>query len=274
MYEIPPEKCRLDYARQIATLAGTRDPRIERAFAAVPRENFLPPPPWTIISLGTAMQTSELIDIYANVLVSIDRTRGINNGEPALHAAWLDAVSPNPGETVIHVGAGTGYYTAILARLVEPGGHVEAYEYEPDLAAQAARNLHDYTQVKVHPCSAFGRPLPMADVIYVNAGVVAPDIEWLRSLKPKGRLIFPWQPHDGWGPAILVNCRTAGLSAKSLMTVGFISCSGAGEGVRPKLSEAAMASVHSLWLTSGRAPDESAVAVYDKVWFSSTPIAD
>src|SRR3954452_1280292 len=117
------------YAGQVARLAEVRDRRIEQAFASVPREAFLPPSPWTVISLGVATRTSEIADIYDNVLVAIDPERGINNGEPALHAAWIDTVSPQPGETVIHVGAGTGYYTAILALLVQPNGRIEAFEY-------------------------------------------------------------------------------------------------------------------------------------------------
>ncbi len=240
----------------------------------VPRENFLPPPPWTIIALGVATQTRELADIYDNVLVAIDRERGINNGEPALHAAWLDAVGPEPGETVIQVGAGTGYYTAILALLVEPGGHVEAYEYEADLAAQAARNLRGCSNATVRVGSAFGRVLPNADVIYVNAGVVAPDVEWLRALNPDGRLIFPWQPFKGWGPAVLVERLAAGFQATPLMNVGFISCSGVAEetaGLQPP-TEAAVAAVRAIWIRSERPPDGSAIAVYDDVWFSSAEI--
>jgi protein-L-isoaspartate(D-aspartate) O-methyltransferase len=264
------------YAGQIARLADVRDERIERAFATIPREAFLPPPPWTAISMGAALVTRDLAEIYNNVLVAIDPERGINNGEPALHAAWIDAVSPQPGETVIHVGAGTGYYTAILALLVQPNGRVEAFEYEADLAAQAAQNLTACSNVKVHAASAFGRVLPTADVIYVNAGVVAPDVQWLRALDPGGRLIFPWQPHKGWGPALLVTRRAGGLSAQSLMTVGFISCSGTTERISAARlpTEADLAAVRSIWIRSDRSPDSSAVAVYDDVWFSSEEIGD
>jgi len=271
-----PAELRLRYAEQIARLTDLRDGRIERAFAAVPRESFLPPPPWTIISTGIALQTHDVASLYDNVLVAIDRERGINNGEPALHAAWLDAVAPQSGETVIHVGAGMGYYTAILARLVEPGGHVEAYEYEADLAARAARNLSDHPNVHVHAGSAFGRPLQPADVIYVNAGVAAPDAEWLKALKPGGRLIFPWQPGKDWGPTILVERRPKGFSATPLMTVGFISCSGATAKTSAKHRpiESNLSAVQSVWLTSDRMPDESAVAVYDEVWLSSDRLAD
>ncbi len=268
------ETYRSDYAEQIARLTDLRDRRIELAFAAVPRENFLPAPPWTTISSGIATQTSSLADIYDNVLIAIDRKRGINNGEPALHADWLDAVSPQPGETVIHVGAGTGYYTAILAHLVEPGGRVEAYEYEADLAAKAEQNLSGYSNLTVHAGSAFGQSLPPADVIYVNAGVVAPDVEWLKALKDGGRLIFPWQPEKGWGPTVLVKRLPHGFSAAPLMTVGFISCSGTKEKAAPKqrLIETDLSSVRSLWLTSDRSPDANAVAVYEQVWFSSQAI--
>jgi len=270
------ETYRSDYAEQIARLTELRDRRIEQAFATVPRENFLPPPPWTTISSGISITTHDIAGIYDNVLVAIDRERGINNGEPALHATWLDVVSPQPGETVVHVGAGTGYYTAILAHLVEPGGRVEAYEYEPDLAEAAARNLKGYPNVTVHAGSAFGRKLAPADVIYVNAGVTAPDVEWLKALTIGGRLIFPWQPHKGWGPAVLVKRQRNGFSAKPLMTVGFISCSGAQE--RPVLkhlpSEADLAAVRSIWLTGETPPDHSAVAVYEQVWFSSKRVSD
>ncbi|MBF9197871.1 protein-L-isoaspartate O-methyltransferase family protein [Microvirga terrestris] len=270
------EPYRSAYAEQVARLADIRDKRIEQAFAAVPREAFLPPPPWSVVSMGIAMQTSDVAEIYNNVLVAIDRERGINNGEPALHAAWIDAVHPKPNESVIHVGAGLGYYTAILALLVQPSGHVEAFEYETDLAAQAARNLASYSNVAVHAASAFGRTLPQADIIYVNAGVVAPDVEWIRALNPGGRLIFPWQPHEGWGPALLVTRRAGGFSTQSLMTVGFISCSGTTE--KPLVAhlptEADLAAVRSVWIKGDRSPDSSAIAVYDEVWFSSDRIGD
>ena len=268
------EAARRAYAAEILRVAEVADSRIGDAFAAVPREAFLPPPPWTVIRMGVGMRTSDVASLYDNVLVAIAPERGINNGEPALHVAWIDAVRPRPGETVIHVGAGTGYYTAILARLVEPGGRIEAFECESDLAAQAAANLQDHANVTVHAASAFGRTLPSGDIVYVNAGVVAPDVEWLRALDPGGRLIFPWQPHKGWGPAMLVTREDNGFAARPLMTVGFISCSGAHEkvSVRNLPTEADLAAVRSIWIRRDRPPDASALAVYDDVWFSSEEV--
>jgi protein-L-isoaspartate(D-aspartate) O-methyltransferase len=58
----------------------------------------------------------------------------INNGQPTLHALCLMTLSVKEGETAVHVGAGTGYYTAVLARLAGPAGAVFGYEIEERLA--------------------------------------------------------------------------------------------------------------------------------------------
>jgi protein-L-isoaspartate(D-aspartate) O-methyltransferase len=260
---------RLRYADRIMRLAGADHPRVRDALASLPREAFLPPPPWTAMSAGTATTTSDLADIYDNVLVALDQREGINNGEPALHAAWLALIDPRPGERVIHVGAGTGYYTAILARLVAPDGPVEAYEVHPKLAAEAARNLNHESAIAVRAESAVGRALPEADVIYVNAGVFAPDPAWLHALAPGGRLIFPWQPANAWGPAMLVTRSRGGFAARALMQVGFIACSGQGRGRIGELTSTGLEMTRSVWLRSEREPDATATAVYEALWFSS-----
>ena len=261
------------YAQEITRNLGRSAGRIAEAFATVPRERFLSAPPWTVISMGVASTTSDLADIYENNLVAIDRARGINNGEPALHAAWIDAVDPQRGETVVHVGAGLGYYSAVLATLVAPEGRVVAYEVEEDLAAAAAQNLTPFENVTVEAASAFGQALPETDIIYVNAGLLAPDAEWLRALRPHGRLIFPWQPVEQWGPAVLVTRRGEAFSAQPIMTVGFIPCSGQAKAQVAEITEAGIAETRSVWITAHRPPDESATLIGDGVWFSSDAVA-
>ena len=75
--------------------------------------------------------------------------RGVNNGSPSLHAGWLHALSLRDGERVAHVGAGTGYYTAILAELVGRKGRVLAIEFDPALTEAARANLADRPNVTV-----------------------------------------------------------------------------------------------------------------------------
>ena len=74
-------------------------------------------PPWRIGSGGLFGLTSasDPERLYEDVLVAIDARRGINNGQPSLHAQSIDALRLKEGETVVQIGAGAGYYTAILA---------------------------------------------------------------------------------------------------------------------------------------------------------------
>src|SRR5271154_4744278 len=129
-------KRRQAYAAEITR--RVRDPRIEEAFAAVPREDFAGPPPWRVSGgwFGGKGE-NDLASLYDDVLVAIDASRGINNGQPSLHALSIDALALKEGETVVQIGAGAGYYTAILAQLVGPQGKVVAYEIDPDIAVRA-----------------------------------------------------------------------------------------------------------------------------------------
>src|SRR3954453_2823081 len=151
-HRISLDEQRERYAAQIARLSWITDPRIERAFATIPREAFLPPPPWTVFPPGGWLKhpTSDPADLYDDVLVVLDASRGVNNGQPSLHAAWMAAVDPRPGEAAVHIGAGSGYYTAILAMLVVPRGFVHAYEIDPALAEIAMRNLACLDHVAMH----------------------------------------------------------------------------------------------------------------------------
>src|SRR5260370_25383643 len=122
---------RAAYAKQITAAGGVADRRVEAAFAAVPREAFLGPGPWPLLrwKRGYAMSpTRNPVYLYDDVVVAIIPARNRNNGQPSLHAALIASAAPRPGEHVVHIGTGTGYYTAILARLVGRTRRVTAIE--------------------------------------------------------------------------------------------------------------------------------------------------
>jgi len=127
------------YARLI-TAGLPNSPRLVMAFAAVPRERFVGPGPWQILTASGPLETptSDPAFLYQDVLVALAPERRINNGQPSLHALCLSALDVKLGERVLHIGAGTGYYTAVLNELVGPQGEVIAYEIEEDLARLAA----------------------------------------------------------------------------------------------------------------------------------------
>jgi protein-L-isoaspartate(D-aspartate) O-methyltransferase len=230
------------YAAEITRLARVRDPRIEEAFAAVPREDFAGPPPWRVSGgwFGGKGE-NDLASLYDDVLVAIDASRGINNGQPSLHALSIDALALKEGETVVQIGAGAGYYTAILARLVGPSGRMIAYEIEPDVAERARANLAGYPQVEVRARSGVGEALPAADCIYVSAAASHPVRAWLDALKVGGRLLFPLQAAHSSGAMLLVTRPASGDAwpARFLTGVVFIACEGAQDaGMGRKLDEA------------------------------------
>ncbi|MGH9487711.1 MAG: protein-L-isoaspartate O-methyltransferase family protein [Terriglobales bacterium] len=228
---------REQFARRVTVAAAwpPGDPRLFEAFLDTPREHFLPPsiPPNRVYSDATVG-----LGIF-----------GINNGQPSLHALCLAALAPQPGETAVHVGAGTGYYTAILAHLLGPQGHVEAFEIDPRLAAQAQGNLAavpkggvpgtgarrrsgrlQVAAISVHSSSGATAPLPACDIVYVNCGATGPASAWLEALRPRGRLLFPLTGSEGSGAMLLLTRPQAdspAWPARFLLPVAFIGCQGA-----------------------------------------------
>ncbi len=224
-------RLRKAYAAAIARSAGLTDKRVEAAFAAVPREDFSGPPPWRISGgLFSHSAEDDVASLYGDVLVVIDAGRGINNGQPSLHAMSIEALAIKEGETVVQIGAGAGYYTAILAHLVGPTGRVVAYEIEADIAERARKNLAGFPQVEVRARSGIGDDLPQADAIYVNAAASHPPRVWLDALNPGGRLLFPLQAAHSSGAMLLVTRpmnEAKAWPARLLGGVVFIACEGA-----------------------------------------------
>ena len=87
---------------------------------------------------------------------------------------------PRPGEHVVHIGAGVGYYSAILAHMVGESGQVTAIEYDPNLAARLVANFVGQANVRTVHGDGTKIDFNPADVIYVNAGVTRPLDLWAR----------------------------------------------------------------------------------------------
>src|SRR5262249_33463505 len=150
--------------------------RVADAYATVPREKFLGPGPWLVRAGEDYLKTpsDDPVLVYHNLVFALLPEKHLNDGEPSLHARWMAAIAPKPGERVLHIAIGGGYYPAILAELVGSTGRVVAREIEPDMIAAATRNLADRPNVSVVGRSGLEAPLPESDVIYVCAGVTHP----------------------------------------------------------------------------------------------------
>lgn len=229
------------YARQMLAILGVDNAAIEAAFAAVPREAFLGPPPWTASSPFAGyrpLSGSDPVVVYQDLVIALDPARGVNNGSPSLHAKLLAALGPKHGEHIVHVGAGTGYYSAILAELVGPAGRVTAVEFDQPSAERARSLLSGRSNVRVVHGDGADWPETAADGVYVNFGVTRPADRWIENLVLGGRLVFwlggpgPQRPesggrHSDHGAAIRIERRSSGFAAEAVSNAWFVCAEGA-----------------------------------------------
>jgi len=185
------------FAEEIQATCNLSTPSLVEALASVPREAFLRPGPWLVVGEGTFLtgprQTPDADPrhVYHNLSVAIDPARQLFNGAPAVVSVSIDALLLRPGARVLHVGAGWGYYSALMAHCVGPAGRVLALEVDEELARQARANLAPWSWVEVRHDDAAGRLDETFDAMLFSAGVTHPRDGWLDCLGPGGHMVLP-----------------------------------------------------------------------------------
>lgn len=99
--------------------------RADQAMQAVRREGFLPP------ELHGAAQLDQPIELIAGQTCS----------QPTTVRAMLALLDAQPGDTVLDVGSGSGWTTALLAHQVGTTGVVHGVELREDLATWGGQNV-------------------------------------------------------------------------------------------------------------------------------------
>jgi protein-L-isoaspartate(D-aspartate) O-methyltransferase len=224
-------QARRHFAEELRVVCHLTNERLIEAFATVPREHFAGPGPWRILHEGEGYWTTADVEphwLYHNVLIALDESRGLNIGSPSLWAYHFDRMGVGLGEQVLQIGAGSGYYTALLAELVGKDGRVDALEIDAPLAALARENLKPWPWTRVHHADAT-RPIDGKwHVIVAFAGATAPHQWWLDAIADGGRLLLPMTgARKACRGFMLRIVRTeAGLAAQSVGWVGFYPCQG------------------------------------------------
>jgi len=110
-----------------------------------------------------------------------------------------EILDPRPGERILEVGPGTGYYTLDVAEWVKPGGQVDILDLQQEMLDHTMRRAGERGMSNVTPTQSDATGMPYEDGTYDAAFLVTvlgeiPDQdaalrEFERVLKPGGRLV-------------------------------------------------------------------------------------
>ncbi|HET6636996.1 MAG TPA: methyltransferase domain-containing protein [Streptomyces sp.] len=198
-----------DLVRQIVAGGGLTDPAWRDAFAAVPREVFVPayfaalgggpddggrrlwrddPDParraqwhdgvYDDVPLATRLRDGELVS---------------SSSQPSLMARMLQALDVADGMRVLEIGTGSGYNAALLSRRLGEQ-RVTSVEYDPDIATAARSHLREagYRPSVVTGDGALGCPAHAPyDRILATCAVRAVPPAWLEQCRPGGLVLTP-----------------------------------------------------------------------------------
>ncbi len=186
---------------QIRTTDVTNAALLE-AMLAVPREKFI----------GGANPALAYIDEDIRVATGAEGPRYLM--EPSPLARLIQLADVGPSDTVLDVGCGTGYGSAILSRLARS---VVALESDSQLAAQAAATLAELGCGNVEVVAGAlrdGQPARAPfDVILINGSVEEVPQALLDQLAEDGRLVVV-QGHGNAGIACLFLKTTGAVTGR------------------------------------------------------------
>ncbi|KAA1398005.1 protein-L-isoaspartate O-methyltransferase family protein [Aeromicrobium ginsengisoli] len=130
----------------------------------------------------------------------LDQALEVGHGQtcsqPSTVADMLELLDVQPSMRVLDVGSGTGWTTALLGRLVGPGGEVIGCEIVPELVERGRENLAGeempWTRIEPAEQGALGRPEDGPfDRILVSAMSDSLPYELVEQLAPGGILVIP-----------------------------------------------------------------------------------
>jgi protein-L-isoaspartate(D-aspartate) O-methyltransferase len=179
------------------------DERVMAAMRRVPRHLFVPAPvaPYA----------------YQDMPLPIGFDKTVS--QPFMVALMADLLAPQPHETVLEIGTGLGYQTAILAELA---GQVWSVEIIEEFARHAEVLLHGLNVgIRVGDGSRGWPEHAPFDKILVTVAAERPPPALLEQLRPGGRLVLPAGSEEVQLLTVIDKDAAGQLKARKLIPVRF-----------------------------------------------------
>lgn len=184
------------------------DERVIDAMAKVPRDAFVP----------EDMKAMA----FANGPLPIGHGQTIS--QPYIVALMTDLLAPEPDHTILEIGTGSGYQTAILSLLCKT---VYSMEIVAGLAALAHEKLTRLGYDNIESCSGNGyegwpEHAPYNGIIVTAAAPYIPA-PLLDQLKPGGRLVIPvGQPFSAQQLMLVTKDQEGDIHTREILAVAFV----------------------------------------------------
>ena len=155
---------------------GVLDERVLAAMLKVPRHLFVPAPLAHVAYEDTPLP------------IGFDKTIS----QPFITALMTDLLALEPHETVLEIGTGLGYHSALLAELAGRVCSVEIVEeFVSEAESRLRQNGYLAVEIRVGDGSRGWAEHAPYDKIIVTAAADEPPPALLRQLKPGGHMVLP-----------------------------------------------------------------------------------
>jgi protein-L-isoaspartate(D-aspartate) O-methyltransferase len=186
---------------------GIVDPAVLKAIREVPREAFI----------GSALAHAAYLDIALPIAC------GQTISQPFVVSYMTEQLAPEPDHDVLEIGTGSGYQTAILARLCRHVYTIERHETLHDEARLRFERLGIANVTAIRGDGTLGWPVPRQfDRIIVTAAARELPETLVRQLKQGGRMIVPLGKREALQRLVLIVKTPDGPTRQELLPVRFV----------------------------------------------------
>ncbi|MGE0845691.1 MAG: protein-L-isoaspartate(D-aspartate) O-methyltransferase [Flavobacteriaceae bacterium] len=188
---------------------GILDPAVLKAIEKTPRVLFVDP------ALADIADDDRALPIDCGQTIS----------QPFVVAYMTETLKLNDRHKVLEIGTGSGYQTAVLARICRRVYSIERYRSLMAAAEKrlAALRISNATLINADGYDGWPAQAPFDRIIVTASALEVPE-KLKQQLKPGGILISPVGPHDGDQQLVrVVRNEDASFSETRLLPVRFVA---------------------------------------------------